>query len=161
MRPCIISSNLFPSTCQRQVSRGFCHVDTSRLWRYHPGVPRQATKILVVLALSSVIGLHWVFLQSIAWVTMAVTYSRTAPLKVAITKTFDGKNPCTLCHFVTKGKQTERKAEFDQLALKLEFVPQVAVACIDFPVVEPSLPGSRQASPSRPESPPVPPPRPA
>lgn len=114
---------------------------------------------MVVLALSSVIGLHWVFLQSIAWVTMAVTYSRTAPLKVAIAKTFDGKNPCDICHFVAKGKQTERKAEFDQLALKLEFVPQVAVACIDYPLVEHSLPVSRQASPSRPDSPPVPPPR--
>lgn len=40
---------------------------------------------------------------------MLVDYSRTESVSVAVTKTFDGKHPCELCHRVAKESSTERK----------------------------------------------------
>ena len=72
---------------------------------------RRLAKLAVALALASSIGLHWAFLQSVAWVGMVVTYSQDAPLKDALVKTFDGKHPCALCKEIDKSKQSEKKSE--------------------------------------------------
>ena len=69
-------------------------------------------KLPVVLALMVSIGLHWAFLQSVAWVGMVVSYSQTDSLSIALEKTFDGQHPCRLCHFVKDGQQQEH-AEVD------------------------------------------------
>ena len=78
-------------------------------------------RILVALALASSIGLHWAFLQAIAWTGMIVSYSQEAPLREAVEKTFDGKHPCSLCQQIAKGKQSEKKAEYKFELKKLEF----------------------------------------
>lgn len=57
------------------------------------------------------IGLHWSFLQSVAWVGMIVSYSQTDSLSVALEKTFDGRHPCKLCHFVKDGQQQEQQKQ--------------------------------------------------
>ena len=77
-------------------------------------------KFVVVLALACSIGLHWEFLQSIAWVSMVVSYSQTAPLTTALQKTFDGTHPCSLCRQVADGKRSEKKTDVGP-AKKLEF----------------------------------------
>jgi len=41
--------------------------------------------------------LHLPVLQVVAWGGMLVRYSREAPLREAVTKTFDGEHPCALC----------------------------------------------------------------
>lgn len=69
------------------------------------------SKWLVVLTLTLSIGAHWMFLQSVAWVGMIVSYSHDAPLTEALSKTFDGEHPCKLCKFVQRGKATEKKQE--------------------------------------------------
>lgn len=62
---------------------------------------------LIVAALVLSIGGHWAFLQSIAWVGMAVSYSKDATLGQAIEKTFDGHHLCRLCKLVRAGQKAE------------------------------------------------------
>ena len=78
-------------------------------------------RYLVVLALVLVTSGHWVFLQTAAWIGMAVTYSTGSTLSAALEKTFDGKHPCKLCRLVKKGEQTERKQPMLKLDSALEF----------------------------------------
>ena len=78
-------------------------------------------KWLVVLALVVMIGGHWALIQSAAWVRMAVKFSETEPIAVALEKTFNGKNPCELCQFVKKGKASEKKQDLQKLEAKFEF----------------------------------------
>ena len=75
---------------------------------------------LLVVALSLSIGAHWVVLQSVAWVGMAVSYSQDSSLKEALVKTFDGMHPCKLCKFVAEGKKSEKKHEVQKVETKLD-----------------------------------------
>ena len=77
--------------------------------------------MLIALALASSIGLHWTFLQAVAWAGMIVSYSQEAPLGEAVAKTFDGQHPCTLCKQIAKGKQSEKKSDYKFELKKLEF----------------------------------------
>jgi len=77
--------------------------------------------MLIALALASSIGLHWSFLQAVAWAGMIVSYSQEAPLGEAVAKTFDGQHPCTLCKQIAKGKQSEKKSDYKFELKKLEF----------------------------------------
>jgi hypothetical protein len=63
------------------------------------------TVVLLVLAL----GLQWTALQSVAWVSMFVKFSREAPLIEALVKTFDGQHPCLLCKIVKEGQQADQR----------------------------------------------------
>jgi len=60
------------------------------------------------------LGLHWAFLQTVAWTGMIVTYSRDASFKEAVTKTFDGEHPCPFCKVIKKGRAEEKKQEQQQ-----------------------------------------------
>jgi len=77
--------------------------------------------MLIALALASSIGLHWTFLQAVAWAGMIVSYSQEAPLGEAVVKTFDGQHPCTLCKQIAKGKRSEKKSDYKLELKKLEF----------------------------------------
>jgi hypothetical protein len=70
---------------------------------------RVISRFLVIAALCFSIGLHWCALQSVAWTTMVIEYSKDAPFKEALAKTFDGRHPCSLCHAVQTGKKSEQK----------------------------------------------------
>ena len=114
--------------------------------------------IAVVLALS--IGLHWTLLQTVAWASMVVTYSKDAPIKVAIEKTFDGDHPCDLCKEIQAAKKTEKKRDLKPELRKLTllndegerwiFTPSSHFYFVSWP--EPS-------SPTADSQPPAPPPR--
>ncbi|MDB6057723.1 MAG: hypothetical protein JWO95_1567 [Verrucomicrobiales bacterium] len=75
------------------------------------GVLNQLQKWVVVLALVVSIGGHWAFLQSVAWVGMAVNYSKNATLSQALEKTFDGHHLCKLCKVVRAGQKAENSDE--------------------------------------------------
>nr|AGW45559.1 hypothetical protein [uncultured bacterium Lac161] len=117
------------------------------------------SKWLVVLALVIVTGGHWSLLQSAAWVGMAVNYSKCEPIAVALQKTFDGQNPCQLCHFVKEGKAAEQKRDLQKLEAKFEFLT-VAGTCGLFPPrpFRHFTPQTEGAD-ARVETPPLPPPR--
>jgi hypothetical protein len=78
-------------------------------------------RMLLVIALASSIGLHWAFLQVVAWTGMVVTYSQTAPVSEAVAKTFDGRHPCKLCKEIANAKKTDRKNDFKIEPNKFEF----------------------------------------
>jgi hypothetical protein len=78
------------------------------------------SRFLVIAALCFSIGLHWCALQSIAWTTMVIEYSKNAPFKEALAKTFDGQHPCSLCHAVQTGKKSEQKSNF-RIVTKIDF----------------------------------------
>jgi hypothetical protein len=78
-------------------------------------------RLAIALALAFTIGLHWAFLQSVAWVGMVVSYSQNSGISAALEKTFDGKHPCALCNAIAEGKKSEKKPEAASLANKFEF----------------------------------------
>jgi hypothetical protein len=81
----------------------------------------RVSKLLLVLALAGSIGMHWAFLQAVAWTGMIVSYAQAAPLGEAMQKTFDGQHPCKMCKQIAKEKQSEKKSEYKFELPKLEF----------------------------------------
>ena len=83
---------------------------------------RVAGRFVTILALCCAIGLHWIALQSLAWTTMVIEYSKRAPLRAAITQTFDGAHPCSLCHAVNAGKSSEKKSDLQSSNPKIDMI---------------------------------------
>jgi hypothetical protein len=123
-------------------------------------VRNRAAQFLIVLLLIVSVGGHWAFLQSVAWVTMVIDYSKDAPLSVAVEKTFDGKHPCHLCKIVKHGKETEQKQDASKLKLKSDSW----LLARAFTFESPRVPTQKIALAkiffdTRGETPPLPPPR--
>lgn len=77
-------------------------------------------------------------MQSVAWVTMIVDFSRDASLVEAVGKTFDGEHPCSLCKAVASGQEEERERQStlaDPLA-KLVAVLAAEVLAVSLPSVD-------------------------
>ncbi len=118
-----------------------------------------ASRIITIIALCCAIGLHWIALQSLAWTSMVVQYSKCARLGQAIEQTLDGAHPCSLCHIVNKGTASEKKSGA-QLPLS-----KIDIVCVarTFQLLPRSVQFDYPASDCSPgefeHSPPVPPPR--
>lgn len=68
-----------------------------------------ARAILTLLVMLG-IGLHWVLIQGVAWVGMAVSYSyQDGSIASGLAKTFDGAHPCAICNAVKKGIEGEQE----------------------------------------------------
>jgi hypothetical protein len=123
-------------------------------------VRNRAAHFLIVLLLIVSVGGHWAFLQSVAWVTMVINYSKDAPLSVAVEKTFDGKHPCHLCKVVKQGKETEQKQDASKLKLKSDSWLLARAFAFESPRVAPhKIASSDIFFDSIGETPPLPPPR--
>ena len=81
---------------------------------------RVISRFLMIAALCFAVGLHWYALQSIAWTSMVIEYSKDAPFKEALAKTFDGRHPCSLCHAIQTGKKSEQKDNV-RVVTKIDF----------------------------------------
>jgi hypothetical protein len=120
---------------------------------------RFAKSVVAILLIVSVGG-HWAFLQSVAWVTMVIDYSKDAPISVAVSKTFDGKHPCHLCHMVKRGQESEKKQDAIKVKTKVDsWMLARAVSLAPADLVRECFPSLIFLKGSRGESPPVPPPR--
>jgi hypothetical protein len=116
--------------------------------------------MLLTMLLIASIGGHWALLQSVAWVSMVIDYSKEAPISIAVSKTFDGKHPCNLCKLVKSGKASEKRQEAIKVKSKIDFWmplqsfidPSLDFAQIDFIAFDSSFK-------TRGDRPPVPPPR--
>lgn len=122
-------------------------------------------RTLLVLALAASIGLHWMLLQSVAWVSMIADFSQKNSLRTAVTMTFDGNHPCPLCLAVKAGDNSEKQSDKPDL-LKGKDLGCFALNEISnyLPPIrnesEPVPTPAQQDSPSlRNSRPPVPPPR--
>jgi hypothetical protein len=82
----------------------------------------RCARIVTIFSLCCAIGLQWIALQSLAWTTMLIDYSKRAPLCQAIAQTFDGAHPCSLCHVVNAGKSSEKKSDLQSPAPKIDMI---------------------------------------
>jgi hypothetical protein len=118
-----------------------------------------AARIATIVALCCAIGLHWIALQSLAWTTMIIDYSKRAPLRQAITQTFDGAHPCSLCHAVNTGKNSEKKPDLQWSTPKVDMICASRAISLVPPFIRfEYATGTFSVSDSG-HSPPVPPPR--
>jgi hypothetical protein len=122
-------------------------------------VPRQIGRIATIVALCCAIGLHWVALQSFAWATMIIDYSKRGPLCQAIAQTFDGAHPCSLCHVVSNGKNSEKKQDLRSAAPKIDMICAPLPTSIVRPYISFEYAAGNSFSFEFGHSPPVPPPR--
>jgi hypothetical protein len=110
-----------------------------------------------VLACS--IGLHWTFMQAVAWTGMVISYAQEAPLAEAVVKTFDGQHPCALCKQIAKGKRSEKKAEYKFELFKLKFPSAARAFIFDAPRLCWETTALNPAADSLTHAPPFPPPK--
>ena len=120
---------------------------------------KRAAKLSVILAVALSVGLHWALLQSVAWTGMFVTFAQQTNLREALTKTFDGKNPCRICKLVREGQQSEQEKASVLPLVKIESVPGATAFVLLPPVPAGALPALDQLGPQRTHSPPSPPPK--
>jgi hypothetical protein len=120
-------------------------------------VIRFAATLVLVLSL----GLHWAFLQTVAWTGMIISYSHGSSFKEAVTKTFDGKHPCSLCKVIQQGRAEEKKQDQQQTKpiSKMDFGVIWQSAAFNFDCNRERIPSPDLNAPSRREEPPKPRPR--
>ena len=82
----------------------------------------RAAHCFLVLALSFSMGLHWVSLQSAAWVGMVVTYSQETTLLQGVAMTFDGEHPCRWCRRVEQGGSSQKQQQICFPVTKVEYL---------------------------------------
>jgi hypothetical protein len=116
-------------------------------------------RLAIVAALACSIGLHWGFLQAVAWVGMLVNYSQDGTVGEAVAKTFDGKHPCALCKAIAAGKKSEKKSEFPITGKKYEFSYSATAFVFSAPTHFWEESGLEVRADSLSHSPPVPPPK--
>jgi len=116
-------------------------------------------RVVMTIALCCAIGLHWIALQSLAWTTMMIDYSKRAPLYQAIGQTFDGAHPCSLCHVVNKGKSSEKKSDLQSPAPKIDMICGSSTVRLIRPFIPFEYTVRDFCSSQIGRSPPVPPPR--
>jgi hypothetical protein len=79
-------------------------------------------RVVTIFALCSAIGLHWLTLQSIAWTSMIIDYSKRGTLCQAIAQTLDGAHPCSLCRVVNNANSTEKKSDLQAPSPKIDMI---------------------------------------
>jgi hypothetical protein len=120
---------------------------------------RATGRFVTILALCCAIGLHWIALQSVAWTAMVIDYSKHAPLRHAISQTFDGAHPCSLCHAVNTGKSSEKKSDLQPAAAKIDIICALRTISLPPPFVRFEYVTNVFSLSERRSSPAVPPPR--
>jgi hypothetical protein len=120
---------------------------------------RAIARFTTVPVLVCSLGLHWAVLQTVAWTGMMISYSRQASFTEAVSKTFDGKHPCSLCQAIQKGRAAEKNQEQVQLISKLDLGPVWQGTEFDFRCVREPILFTDAAAPARSDEPPKPPPR--
>jgi hypothetical protein len=81
---------------------------------------------LCCVAVVATLGGHWLALQSIAWGRMIAEFSRQDSVGTAITKTFSGEYPCSLCLKIRHELHQEQERQAKLPGLKTEELPEAA-----------------------------------
>lgn len=89
---------------------------------------RRFGTLFCALAVFQVLGGPLAALQTIAWVRMAVTYSRHDGVGAGIAKTFDGEHMCSLCKAIAKKREGEQTDLGDVLLNKIYLLCSAAPA---------------------------------
>jgi len=117
-------------------------------------------RLVVIVMLVVTTGMHWAFLQSLAWATMLMDNLNRGSVAEAVVHTFDGKHPCRLCKAIDSEKKTEKKSQCVVELKKFEMLnPTAAFAFASDSFDVASLPRWQETYSSFRFPPPVPPPR--
>src|SRR6476659_169596 len=122
-------------------------------------VLRCIARAVTIFALCCAIGLQWLALQSIAWTSMIIDYSKRGTLCQAIAQTLDGAHPCSLCRVVNKANSTEKKSDLQLLTPKLDLICTRHAITLALPFISFDYANSNFRISEVGHSPPVPPPR--
>lgn len=90
---------------------------------------------------------------------MAVRFAQTDPLPEALSKTFDGQHPCSLCKVVAEGRQGEQKLPTLKVETKLDLILLAGQPGIEPPPPFIVYPHKAASASARIEPPFLPPPR--
>jgi hypothetical protein len=102
----------------------------------------QIGRFLTFAALFGMFELHWVGLQSVAWVQMISSdleqldeaRSEEADIMAILVENLSGKKPCDLCRAIMKEMAAEHEEQRDAGSnRRLELVPMDARICAIFP----------------------------
>jgi hypothetical protein len=115
--------------------------------------------LFLALALLGATGGHWAVLQTVAWATMLADNLQTESVATAITKTFDGENPCRMCHQIAEGKKAEQQTDVPFQIKKLEFITECPALVLAAPTQFTLAPDHSDSMNGHLQRPPVPPPR--
>jgi hypothetical protein len=96
-------------------------LDSSTPLKHSVTVFRKLGQVLMIVAVLTATGTHWLAFQSVAWTTMLAENLQTSSLSQAIQRTFDGKHQCCLCKEIAKDKQSEKKSDVQNELKKLDF----------------------------------------
>ena len=96
-------------------------LDSPNPLKHSVTVFRKFGQMLMIVAVLSATGTHWVAFQSVAWTTMLAENLQKTSLASAIEHTFDGKHPCCLCKEIAKDKQSEKKSDLQTELKKIDF----------------------------------------
>ncbi|MGD1020691.1 MAG: hypothetical protein ABSA12_15370 [Verrucomicrobiia bacterium] len=117
---------------------------------------RNAVLVVVLLAGTSA---PWGALQSVAWTRMLAQNLRTTSFADAISRTFDGQHPCSLCKVIASAKKSEKQTEYPQPLTKLEFPLAAQSLLLVAPTRFQLVPIGNELAVSLSQPPPTPPPR--
>ena len=116
-------------------------------------------RLLMAVALACSVGLHWSFLQSLAWTAMLADNLTTTSFSVAVQHTFDGQHPCALCKAIAKGRKSEKKSDALLSLKKFEALSRSVAFALSPPASFPTIAAPRALLEPLTHAPPKPPPR--
>ena len=96
-------------------------LDSPTRLKHSVTVFRKLGQVLMIVAVLTATGTHWLAFQSVAWTTMFAENLQTSSFQRAFLRTFDGKHPCCLCKEIAKDKQSEKKSDVQVESKKLDF----------------------------------------
>jgi len=134
----------------------FASLDPVRV--YARGMFVRLGHVLLIVALLVATGGHWALLQTVAWSNMLADNLQTASLSEALSKTFDGKHPCNMCHEISAAKKSEKKSDLPNVGKKLEFTSERPDFVFSAPTEFVLLTTTVESLVSWSEAPPTPPP---
>ena len=111
------------------------------------------------MLLACSVGLHWSFLQSLAWTRMLVDNLATTSFSTALQRTFDGKHPCALCKAIAQGRKSEKKSDRLLSLKKFEALGPALAMPLSPPASFPRISTLDALLAAIPQAPPKPPPR--
>ena len=119
---------------------------------------RLATTISITV-LAFTLGLHWVMLQSLAWVSMTISYTGETSIYAAVKKALDSETTCVLCRMVDAGKKAGQDDPAIIVAQELEGLSPGLHPIVSRPDTFYHENGLLAALLSRANAPPTPPPQ--
>lgn len=70
-----------------------------------------ALRCFLVAILLNAWGCQWFAVKMVAWGGMLATYMQTTTVVEAITETFSGKKPCSMCLVAQRGAESQEKQD--------------------------------------------------